>query len=134
MRGLVASGLAGGKEGCVKAILPMLALGSLLLLSSCEDKVSKEEARIRREVDQRVQAARAEMRQSESRWHTARVVAFCLLAGGSLIWLMNRGGSPPSEADRPMLPGSRAQPPGHRRRVIDRSYEDDEPDEPPYRR
>lgn len=108
---------------------------SLFWLSSCEEEKSREEQRIRTEVDQRVETIRTEMKVSESRWHTVRVVAFCLLAGGSLVWLFNGGGESSPKHGHPMLRDARNPDPGHRRRVIDRPYEDDdEPDDYPYRR
>jgi hypothetical protein len=105
----------------------VLFLLPLFWLSSCkEEGVSREEERFRNEVDRRVEVIRGEMKVSESRWHTVRIVTFCLLAGGSLIWLFNGGGVIGRE--------SKSVEPGYRRRVIDRPYEDDEPDEYPYRR
>ena len=110
----------------------MITLRCLMLLplfwlfSSCDEEQSKEEQRIRQEVEQRVETIRTEMKVSENRWHTVRIVAFCLLAGGSLIWLFNGGESPGRE--------NKSIDPGYRRRVIDRNYDDDESDEHPYRR
>lgn len=110
------------------ALIRLLLLLPLIWLSSCDDagRIGREELRIREEVDQRVDVIRSEMRVSENRWHTVRVVVFCLLAGGSLIWLFNGGGAPGRENKSPD--------PSYRRRVIDRTYDDDEPDEHPYRR
>jgi len=121
----------------LSAFLRILLLVPLLSLSACNGggSISKEEARIRREVDQRVEVMRSEMKVSESRWKTARVVAFCLLAGGALIWLFNGPGSSSSGDSYPRLPDNRNHDPGYRRRVIDRPYdEDDEPyNDPRYR-
>ncbi|MBX3742497.1 MAG: hypothetical protein KF712_16035 [Akkermansiaceae bacterium] len=120
----------------MKSLLHILLLLPLLLLSSCkEEGVNREEARIRREVDRRVEAIHADLKVSDSRWKTVRVVAFCLLAGGSLIWLFNGGGGSSSGDSYPKLADSRNHDPGYRRRVIDRHHPDeDEPDEYPYRR
>ncbi len=119
----------------MKAILPILFLVSLLL-SSCREggRISREEERIRREVDQRVETIRGEMKVSENRWHTVRIVSFCLLAGGSLIWLC-QGSAAPGRAMNPPSYGRNNLEHLNRRRVIDRPYEDDdEPGEYPYRR
>ena len=113
-----------------------LILLLLLLFSSCdESETSREEARFQREVSQRVEAIRTEMKISESRWHTARIVCFCLLAGGSLIWLFNGGGTSSGRGFSPLPDGKDAES-TTRRRVIDRPYytPEDEPDEYPYRR
>ncbi len=111
----------------MNVVIRILLLLPLLWLSSCkEEGVSREEERFRNEVERRVEVVRGEMKVSESRWHTVRIVTFALLAGGSLIWLFNGGGIPGRE--------TKSIEPGYRRRVIDRSYEDDEPDEYPYRR
>ncbi len=113
----------------------LMFLPLMWLFSSCEEEKSREEARFQREVDQRVEVIRTEMKVSEGRWHTVRIVAFSLLAGGSLIWLFNGGGGSPAKENHPMLRDGRNNDPGYRRRVIDRAYEDDdEPDEYPHRR
>jgi hypothetical protein len=111
----------------------LMLLPILVFISCCENETSREEARIRDQVDQRVEIIRSEMKVTENRWHTVRVVAFCLLAGGSLIWLFN-GGATPSRGSYPLLADARSPESGPRRRVIDRTYDDDEPDDPPYRR
>ena len=82
-----------------------------------------------------MEAIRTEMKISESRWHTARIVCFCLLAGGSLIWLFNGGGTSSGRGFSPLPDGKDAES-TTRRRVIDRPYytPEDEPDEYPYRR
>ncbi len=121
----------------MKSFLRILLLLALLWLPSCNGGggISREEARIQREVNQRVETIRSEMKVSETRWKTARVVAFCLLAGGALIWLFNGGGGASIGESYPKLADPRNHDPGHRRRVIDRHYPDeDEPDEYPYRR
>jgi hypothetical protein len=113
-----------------------LMLLLLMLFSSCDEReTSREEARFQREVSQRVEAIRTEMKISESRWHTARIVCFCLLAGGSLIWLFNGGGTPSGRGFSPNAGDKDAESP-NRRRVIDRPLYDpeNEPDEYPYRR
>jgi hypothetical protein len=124
---------ANRKEGGVKAFRLFLLLIPILAFTSCQEEENEQESRIRREVEERVEVIRGEMKISESRWHTVRIVAFCLLAGGSLIWLFNGGGSSPGRS-YPLLPDNRNSDPGCRRRVIDRPYDDDEPDDPPYRR
>lgn len=118
----------------MKAIFLLFA--SLLLLSSCKEdgRISREEERIRREVDQRVETIRSEMRFAQNRWHTVRIVSFCLLAGGSLIWLC-QGSAAPGRAMNSPSHGRNNLEHLHRRRVIDRPYEDDdEPGDYPYRR
>jgi hypothetical protein len=113
----------------------MMLVPMFWLFSCNEEKTSKEEARIQREVEQRVETIRTEMKVAENRWHTARIVAFCLLAGGSLLWLFSGGGGPSGNESQPMLRDGRNQDSGPRRRVIDRPYEDDdEPNQHPYRR
>jgi len=123
--------------GGIKA-LRVLPLIPMLWLSSCEpvrEPSGDREARIRREVEQRVESIRSEMKVSESRWRTARVIAFCLLAGGSLVWLFNGGGESPPKHGHPMPRDARNPDPGYRRRVIERAYEeDDESEQYPYRR
>lgn len=116
------------------AILRILVLTIAMLLTSCrDDRVNREEARVRQEVERRVEAMRAEMKIAETRWRTVRIATCSLLAGGSLILLL--GGY----FDRHDKPGSArlagADPYG-RRRVIDRPYEEDDDDDryPPYRR
>jgi hypothetical protein len=112
--------------------LRCLMVLSFFWFSSCEEEKSREEARFQREVDQRVEVIRSEMKVSEGRWHTVRIVCFSLLAGGSLIWLFNGGVSP---GGVPMLPDGKSREYGYRGRVIDRPYDDDdEPDSHPYRR
>ncbi len=117
--------------------LRMLMLVPLMWLFSCnEEEASKEEARIRREVEQRVETIRTEMKVSETRWHTARIVCFCLLAGGSLIWLFNGGGAVSERGSCPLIPDGRNPENQNRRRVIDRPYNDpdDDSDDYPHRR
>jgi|GEM_PF-3795021 len=104
----------------------------LLLLSSChESETSREEARFQREVSQRVEAIRTEMKISESRWHTVRIVAFSLLAGGSLIWLFNGGGTSSGRGFSPLADGKEAES-TTRRRVIDRPFYDPDDESDPY--
>lgn len=114
----------------------LLLLLPLLCLTSCQEETSREEARIRREVDQRVEAIRTEMKVSEHRWRTIRTVTLCLLAGGSLIWLFNGGGTVSPRGRYPSLADNGGYETPNRRRVIDRPYPDpdDEPGEHPYRR
>lgn len=109
----------------------LMLLPFLGFFSCFEDQTSREEAKIRNQVDQRVEIIRTEMKVTENRWHTVRIVAFCLLSGGSLIWLFN-GGGPSPHRSYPLFPDNRNPDPGSRR-VIDRSY-DDEPDDPTYHR
>lgn len=119
------------------ATLRCLMLLPMMWLFSCdEEKSTKEEARIQREVDQRVETIRSEMKVTENRWKTVRTVTFCLLAGGSLIWLFNDGGTDSGSGNYPSLSDGKNRDTPTRRRVIDRPYPDpdDEPDEYPYRR
>jgi hypothetical protein len=137
MRGLAARAKT-GKAGRVKAVLILTCLISALLLPSCgrKDDANEEEQRIRMAVEQRVEAMRSEMKISESRWHTARIVTFSLLAGGSLILLFNGVGAGADRRAYPSIPDGKGNESQNRRRVIDRPYNDpeDEPDEYPYRR
>ena len=117
--------------------LSCLMLLPLMWLASCnEERPSTEDARIQREVDQRVETIRTEMKVSEDRWHTARIISFCLLAGGSLIWLFNSGGFGSGRGAYAPVPDGKSPESQNRRRVIDRPYydPDDEPDEYPHRR
>jgi hypothetical protein len=120
----------------IVAIRYMMLVPMFWLFSCNEEKTSKEEARIQREVEQRVESIRTEMKVSENRWHTARIVCFCLLAGGSLIWLFNGGGAASGNLSYPLIPDGKNHENQNRRRVIDRPHfdPDDEPDDHPYRR
>lgn len=129
--------VGGRQTGGMKALL-VLPFVPVLWLSSCDsaqEPPADHEARIRREVEQRVDAIRSEMKVSEGRWRTARIVTFCLLAGGSLVWLFNgESGSSPKHG-HPMRRDARNPDPGHHRRVIERPYEDEDESDPyPYRR
>jgi hypothetical protein len=67
----------------VNAVLRSMCLLPVLFLLSCEgEEKSREEARIQREVNQRVEVIRKEMKVSEKRWHTARTVASAHWPGG----------------------------------------------------
>lgn len=119
------------------ALRSMFLLPALLLFScggggnSSDQARQREEARIQREVDQRVAKIRTEMKVSEKRWHTAKIVALCALAGGALLWLMTNNGG----GNQPAIP--EARPRIHERtRVIERQdpYEEDDDEYDPHRR
>ena len=73
--------------------LKLLAFALSLLLVSCEEEVTVKEAAIRKEVAKRTETLRVEMKSDQDRRFTIRVVALCLLAGGSLIGLYRLGGN-----------------------------------------
>jgi len=111
----------------MKTVTRILAGIVLCILVSCGEprkpKPPDEEARIEREVNRRVETIRGEMRHSQKRWHTTRVVFFCILAGGSLIWLSHLAQSPtntPPDNIHPVNP-----PPQRSQRIIDRSQDDE---------
>jgi len=111
----------------MKSITAIPVIVILCLLTSCGSppkKQSSDEARIEREVNRRVDAIRIEMEHSQKRWHTTRVVVFCLLAGGSLIWLFHVADSPlpRDHANRNSSPNS---PSNSRRRFIDPTQDDE---------
>lgn len=107
----------------------LLLLPMMWLFSCNEEETSREEARVQKEVNQRVEIIRSELKVSQDRWRTVRIVTFSLLAGGSLLWLLNSHEEP---VGNPRLRDGNPQP---RRRVIDRPYEeDDESESYPYRR
>ena len=119
----------------MNAVLRSIFLLPVLFLLSCEgEEKSREEARIQREVNQRVEVIRKEMKVSENRWHTARTVALCALAGGSLLWLMGTRGTGSNSRN----PEARSRLPETRSRMIERpnlyGEEDDESEHDPYRR
>jgi hypothetical protein len=64
-------------------LLPLVVM--ICLMASCNGPPRKtnDEVRIEREVKTRVEAIRVEMEHSHKRWHTIRVVSFCLLACGT---------------------------------------------------
>ncbi len=106
-------------------VIPVIVI--LCLLTSCGSppkKQSNEEARIEREVTRRVDTIRIEMEHSQKRWHTTRVVVFCLLAGGTLIWLFHVADSPrPNENPNRNLPPN--SPADSRRRFIEPTQDDE---------
>lgn len=123
----------------MSAALRTMCLLSALILSSCggggqssDQARQREEARIQREVDQRVTEIRNEMKVSEKRWNTARTVALCTLAGGALLWLLNDKGG----GNQPAIPEPRPRIPSERTRMIERpdTYGEDNDEYDPYRR
>lgn len=118
--------------------LRIMCLLSALILLSCggggqsnDQARQREEARIQREVDQRVAEIRTEMKVSENRWNTARIVALCALAGCALLWLLNDKGG----GNQPAIPEPRPRIPSERTRMIERPDPCEQNDEyDPYRR
>ncbi len=116
----------------------MFLLPALLLFScgggghSSDEARQREEARIQREVDQRVAKIRAEMKVSEKRWHTAKIVALCALAVGALLWLMTNNGG----ANQTNVPEPNTRILNPRTRVIERQdpYEEADDEYDPHRR
>jgi hypothetical protein len=109
----------------MKALLQLLLLGMLLSITSCqEEETSREEVRVQQEVNRRVAVIKDDMKTTEQSWHTIRVSAFCILAGGCLIWLLGGGEEIPVRSERPRISSGSApeQQPG--RRIIDRRQED----------
>ncbi len=123
----------------MNAALRIMFLLPALLLFSCgggghssDQARQREEARIQREVDQRVAKIRTEMKVSEKRWHTAKIVALCTLAGGVLLWLVtDKGGG-----NQTNIPEPNTRIPHERTRVIERQdpYEEDDDKYDPHRR
>jgi hypothetical protein len=66
----------------------IILIATLLMLAGCRDEEvsskSAEEARIEKEVKQRVKVAEKALKVGQTRMHTIRITAFVLLAGGSI--------------------------------------------------
>ena len=91
-----------------------ILLTALLLVACNDDKAtgksskSAEEARIQREIAQRVAVAEFDLKAKQNRLHTIRVVGFILLAGGALgglVWLQHHRSYNPAQG--PDLAGRR---------------------------
>ena len=119
----------------MNVLIRLMLLGVLLSITSCqEEETSRETARVQREVNRQVAIVREELKTSENLWHTVRVTAFCILAGGCLIWLLGGIEGTNISMGPPPLPNGHLpdQQPG--RRIIDRRPEEHghESDDDPY--
>lgn len=137
MHGLVGRGSL-EKEGSMNAALRFLVLAMVLAVTSCgKDETDEEEVRVQREIDRRVEIIRNDLKTAENAWHTVRVSAFCILAGGCLIWLLGGNGANPSgRGGRPRLTGSKPDEQAPGRRIIDRDnapYDHEHEDDPYHR-
>lgn len=117
-------------------MLRILLAVLLLAAASCRPEETEiEDARVREEIERRVELMRRDLKTTENTWHTIRVSAYCILAGACLIWLLGDGGSS-HQGGRPRSQGGKPVETNPGRRIIDRDYDpyEHEREDDPYHR
>lgn len=105
--------------------LNMLILALPVFFASCNEEVDPNDPVIQREVSKRTEVIREELKTDQDIRHTIRLIAVCMLAGGTLFGLYRLAesgrwfSSLESPANTPSIQGRRREFPPIGRRVID---------------